>query len=276
MPLFFKENSDPSLQFEVDDVIFSKSTEFQELKIFETKALGRVMVLDDCVMISQKDEFVYHEMISHIPVGFHNSPKTVVVIGGGDGGTVRELVKYSEIEKIILCEIDGDVVEASKRFFPEVACGLDDPRVEIRIGDGIEYVRGLDQFADIILIDSTDPVGPGEGLFTSQFYLSVKKALKKGGVMAAQSESPWLQKEFLCKIQRNISAGFDFVQPYVGSIPTYPMGLWSWTLASQHELNANQFNYPRFQKLESDLKYLTRGQISTIFDVPPFFRNKII
>lgn len=275
MPQYFVENSDPTIHFQVKEVLLNKQTDFQSLQVLETEALGRVMILDDCVMITQKDEFVYHEMIAHLPVCFHNSPKTVVVIGGGDGGTVRELVKHKEIEKIILCEIDSGVIEAAKEFFPEVACGLKDPRVEIRVGDGIAYMKTLENEVDIVLVDSTDPVGPGEGLFTKDFYRSVKKALKTDGIMAAQSESPWLEKEFLLKIKNNIAAGFEYIKPYVGSVPTYPFGLWSWTMASNQKLETEKFNKDRFLKVADDLQYLTVNCAKLAFEIPPFYRKKL-
>lgn len=275
MPQYFTEKSDPTIHFEVSEVLLNKQTDFQSLQILDTPSLGRVMVLDDCVMITQRDEFVYHEMISHIPVCFHKNPKTVVVIGGGDGGTVRELVKHDCIEKIILCEIDGGVIDAAREFFPEVACGLDDPRVEIMVGDGIAYMKTLSNEVDLVLVDSTDPVGPGEGLFTKEFYRSVKTALKEGGVMAAQSESPWLEKEFLQKIKNNIAAGFENIKPYTGSVPTYPMGLWSWTMASNKSLEPDEFNVERFRKIESSLDYLTAKSVPLVFELPPFYRKKL-
>ena len=275
MPQYFTEKSDPTIHFEVTEVLLNKQTDFQSLQILDTPSLGRVMVLDDCVMITQRDEFVYHEMISHIPVCFHKNPKTVVVIGGGDGGTVRELVKHDCIEKIILCEIDGGVIDAAREFFPEVACGLDDPRVEIMVGDGIAYMKTLSNEVDLVLVDSTDPVGPGEGLFTKEFYRSVKTALKEDGVMAAQSESPWLEKEFLQKIKNNIAAGFENIKPYTGSVPTYPMGLWSWTMASNKSLEPDEFNVERFKKIESSLDYLTAKSVPLVFEIPPFYRKKL-
>lgn len=275
MPQYFTEKSDPTIHFEVSEVLLNKQTDFQSLQILDTPSLGKVMVLDDCVMITQRDEFVYHEMISHIPVCFHRNPKTVVVIGGGDGGTVRELVKHDCIEKIVLCEIDGGVIDAAREFFPEVACGLDDPRVEIRVGDGIAYMKTLSNEVDLVLVDSTDPVGPGEGLFTKEFYRSVKTALKEDGVMAAQSESPWLEKEFLQKIKNNIAAGFQNIKPYTGSVPTYPMGLWSWTMASNKSLEPKEFNVERFKKIESSLEYLTAKSVPLAFEIPPFYRKKL-
>jgi spermidine synthase len=275
MPQYFVENLDPSIHFEVTEVLLNTKTDFQSLQVLDTKNLGKVMVLDDCVMITQKDEFVYHEMIAHIPVCYHESPKTVVVIGGGDGGTVRELVKHKEIEKVILCEIDAGVIDAAKKFFPEVACGLEDPRVEVRVGDGIAYMKTLENEVDIVLVDSTDPVGPGEGLFTKEFYQSVKRALKSDGIMTAQSESPWLEKEFLLKIKNNIAAGFDHIKPYIGSVPTYPMGLWSWTMASNVNLDSSRFNKERFSKVSENLQYLTTGMASNAFELPPFYRKKL-
>ncbi|MCX6116416.1 MAG: polyamine aminopropyltransferase, partial [Proteobacteria bacterium] len=254
----------------VSDVLFSGKSEFQTVDVVNTKAYGKMLLLDGLVMITDADEFVYHEMISHVPVCLHKSPKKVVVIGGGDGGTVRELLKYPEIEEIILCEIDELVIEASRRFFPEVSSCLfqNNPKVKVKVGDGVAFVKELKNEIDIVLIDSTDPIGPGEGLFSSQFYRDVASALKPGGVMAAQSESPWFDRESLIRIHRNIAAGFSFQQSMIAPIPTYPRGTWSWTVASQESIHSKRFDLNRFKKVESSLKYLNIGTLQGVFDIP--------
>ena len=162
-------------------VLVSKQTPFQKLEIFETESsLGRVLTLDDLMMTTEGDEYHYHEMIAHIPMMHHKCPKSVLVIGGGDGGTVREVLKHDTVERVVLCEIDGDVIEYSKQFLPTIACKLDDPKVEVLVQDAIEYVKDKKDEFDIILIDSTDPMGPGEGLFTDEFYTNVKRSLNQG------------------------------------------------------------------------------------------------
>ncbi len=277
MELWFTEQEQDHIRvsWKTGNVLFRGQSQYQTVEVIDTKAYGRMLILDGCVMITEADEFVYHEMIAHIPAVIHKDPKTVVVIGGGDGGTVRELLKHPSIERIVLCEIDGMVVDACRQFFPEVACGLDDPRVEVKIGDGVAYMKELDQEIDIAIIDSTDPIGPGEGLFSGDFYKSVARAMKPGGVMVAQSESPWFTKEMLGRIHRNISAGFEHRKSYIGAIPTYPRGLWSWTMASNKAFEPAQFDKARFHAVASGLKYLTPARVTSVFDLPPFYAEKI-
>jgi spermidine synthase len=262
----------------VTEVLFSGRSEFQTVDVVETKAYGTMLLLDGLVMITDADEFIYHEMISHIPLCLHPNPKRVLVIGGGDGGTVREILKHNSVEEVILCEIDGMVIEQSKNFFPQVADCLKpgaDPRVKVQVGDGVAFVKGLKDAMDVILVDSTDPIGPGEGLFSREFYRNVAVALKKDGLMAAQSESPWFTKDALSRIHRNISGGFKYRKSYVAPIPTYPRGSWSWTVAAQNQIDPGSFDLERFSKVESSLQYLTRDLMTGAFALPRFYLEKI-
>jgi spermidine synthase len=263
------------LSFRTEKVLFSGQSEFQKIDVVETVPYGRLLTLDGCTMVSDHDEFVYHEMISHIPALIHKNPKRVLVIGGGDGGTVTELTKHAGIEEIILCEIDGMVVDLCKQYFPNVARGLNDKRVKVNIGDGIAFIKKMKGELDIVVVDSTDPIGPGEGLFSRDFYKSVAAALKPDGLMVAQSESPWFSKEILGRIQNNILGGFTHKKSYVGAIPTYPRGLWSWTVAANVPFDPREFDRARFNKVKSGLKYLTEGGITAAFEIPMFFREKI-
>ncbi len=263
------------LSFRTEKVLFSGQSEFQKIDVVETVPYGRLLTLDGCTMVSDHDEFVYHEMISHIPALIHKNPKRVLVIGGGDGGTVTELTKHAGIEEIILCEIDGMVVDLCKQYFPNVARGLNDKRVKVNIGDGIAFIKKMKGELDIVVVDSTDPIGPGEGLFSRDFYKSVAAALKPDGIMVAQSESPWFSKEILGRIQNNILGGFTHKKSYVGAIPTYPRGLWSWTMAANVPFDQRDFDRARFGKIKTGLKYLTEGGITAAFEIPMFFREKI-
>lgn len=274
---WFVENDANELQFgyRFNKTLFEGKSPFQDVKVIETEAYGKMLTLDGYVMITETDEFVYHEMISHVPVAYHKDPKDILVIGGGDGGTVRELVKYQGVESVTLCEIDKMVVDASREFFPEVASELDNPKVTVKIGDGIDFVKNQENKFDIILVDSTDPIGPGEGLFTKEFYKGVARALRPGGIVALQSESPWYKKELLMRIQNNVASAFPHIKPYVAPIPTYPRGLWSWTMASLDESCYNEPNLKRFSEVKNGLKYLTEGQLKNVFDIPPFFKEKL-
>jgi spermidine synthase len=258
-------------------VLFQGKSEFQTVDVIETKAYGTMLLLDGLVMITDADEFIYHEMISHIPTCLHKKPESVLVIGGGDGGTVRELLKHQEVKHVTLCEIDQLVIDASIKFFPDVASCLNgDPRLTVFVGDGVDYVSKISATKkfDLILIDSTDPIGPGEGLFSREFYRNVAKALNPDGIMAAQSESPWFNKEVIQRIHNNIRAGFEFVKPYVAPIPTYPRGSWSWTIAAQAPIEPENWDKTRFAKVEPSLQYLTPDLMTGVFAVPKFFLDK--
>jgi len=167
------------------------------------------------------------------------------------------------------------VVDACRKYFPKVASGLDDKRVTVRIADGLAYMKELNNEIDIAIIDSTDPIGPGEGLFSRDFYKSVAKALRPGGLMVAQSESPWYTPEFLGRIQNNISGGFSHRKMYIGAIPTYPRGFWSWTVAANQPIDPASYDKARFAKIQDGLEYLTPGMMTAVFELPPFIAKKL-
>lgn len=277
MSEWFVEEDNKEIRFscKIDKTLFEGKSDYQDVKVVNTLAYGKMLILDGCVMLTETDEFVYHELISHVPLCYHKNPRNVLVIGGGDGGTVREVLKHKEVEKVVLCEIDKMVVDVSKKFFPEVAGELDNKRAEVFIGDGIDYIARHENAFDIILVDSTDPVGPGEGLFTKDFYKSVSRALRPGGIVALQSESPWFRKPFLERIQNNVAGAFEHKKAYIGPVTTYPRGLWSWTMASHDATLFDAPNLERFRAVSKGLKYLTEGMLTTVFDIPAFFKEKI-
>lgn len=279
MTLWFTEteyNHQTQVSWKVDQIKYRGQSDFQKVEVFATDCYGLMLVIDGCVMLTETDEFIYHEMIAHIPALLHPSPKDVLVIGGGDGGTVRELLKHPTIQKITLCELDPLVIDTAKKYFPRIASGLADPRVTIKIGDGVAAVARLDTQVDLVIVDSTDPIGPGEGLFSGNFYHSVARALRPGGLMVAQSESPWFPAAILQRIHRNIKQGFAFQKPYVAPVPTYPRGLWSWTLASQAPIDFSSVDPNRLNGLiAKGLKYLNKGIMHGTGDIPQFYKEKI-
>lgn len=278
MELWFQEEHDSHMRlgYRIRDVLFSERSPWQKVEVVDSRAWGKMLLIDGMVMLTEKDEFVYHEMISHIPVLMHRHPRQVMIIGGGDGGTVRELLKHDSIEKILLCELDDLVLEASRRFFPEVACGLDDDRVEIFIGDGLEKIAAMPSAGmDLVLVDSTDPAGPGEVLFGREFYRSVAAVLKPDGLMACQSESPWYDGDMLRRIHDNIGSAFTTRLPWTGPVPTYPTGFWSWTLAGNHRFNAGDICRERFRGVRDQLHYLEEDMLPGIFAIPRFYRDKL-
>ena len=216
--------------------LYSGQSKFQKIDVLETLDYGRLLLLDGLVMLTSRDEFIYHEMMVHPACFVHRGAETALVIGGGDGGTVRELLRHGNLRRIVLCEIDPDVVEVSKRFFPEVASGLleENSRVELLFQDGAGFVEENPGRFDLILIDSTDPVGPGEILFSEGFYSSCFRALRPGGVLAAQTESPFHHLDLMKGVKERLTAsGFGLVRFYTAPVPTYPGGYWSWVFASK-------------------------------------------
>lgn len=258
------------------EILFSDKSPFQKVEIFESDSdLGRVLTLDDLMMTTEGDEFFYHEMITHIPMMTHKCPKTVLVIGGGDGGTVREVLKHDTVEKVVLCEIDGMVIDACKKYLPTIACELDNPKCEILVEDAIEYMKDKKDMFDIVLIDSTDPMGPGEGLFTDEFYTNVKNSLKKGGIMVAQSESPFAQKESVQKMYKQLKKVFPICSTYTSNIPTYPGGYWAWAYCSVDVEPLSYIDEERCEKITKTCKVYNRDYHMARFALPNFLKELV-
>ncbi len=261
------------IAIENDKDLFSDKSPFQAVDVFHSRAFGNVLTLDGLMMVTERDEFFYHEMIVHIPMLTHKNPETVLVIGGGDGGTVRELLKYDSVKHIDMVEIDGMVIEASKKYFPTVSSGLNDERVSVLVEDAIDFIKGKENIYDVVLIDSTDPIGPGEGLFNEGFYNNVKRALKKGGIVVPQTEGPFAQSENMRKTYKLLRKVFKNVAPYCGPMPTYPGGYWSWGFCSDDveiPLNSNEIDEVLSNKIAKTCKIYNRALHSAVFCVPNF------
>lgn len=253
-------------------VLYSKKSEFQQVDIFKSKGLGNVLTLDGLMMTTVEDEFFYHEMIAHIPLCSHLNPENVLVIGGGDGGTVREVLKHPTVKNVDLCEIDALVIEASKMYLPTIAGKLTDEKVHIYVEDAIEFIKTKKNCYDVVLIDSTDPMGPGEGLFTEEFYNNVKMSLKPGGIVAPQSESPFANKEEMRKMYILLNKVFKTVLPYCGPIPTYPGGYWSWAFCSDDTDNSVK-DIKRAKLIENQAKIYNTDLHNAVFCTPNFVRK---
>ncbi len=237
MDLWFSEPHTPDVKMSIriDRQLHSEQSEFQRIDIFESKEFGRFLTLDGLMMLTEKDEFIYHEMITHVAMASNPEIKNVLVIGAGDGGTVRELARYDTIEHIDMVEIDERVVEVSKEFLQQTACSLDDPRVNIVYDDGLRFVRRKENCYDLIIVDSTDPFGPGEGLFTSEFYGNCFNALTEKGILVNQHESPYYADDAkaMQRAHKRIKEFFDICRVYQAHIPTYPSGHWLFGFASK-------------------------------------------
>jgi spermidine synthase len=215
--------------------LYSGKSDYQRVDVFESKEFGRFLTLDGIMMLTEKDEFIYHEMMAHVPMAAHPAAERVLVIGGGDGGVVRELVKYRRIKRIDLVEIDKLVVDVCRKYLPQTASALDDRRVNIKYADGLQYIRKCENDYDVIVVDSTDPFGPGEGLFTLEFYGNCYNALAEDGIMVNQHESPFYKNDALAMVRahKRIAASFDICRVYQAHIPTYPSGHWLFGFASK-------------------------------------------
>ena len=251
MELWFTEKHTPDVEFsiKVDRQIYSGKSEFQRIDIFDSKEFGRFLTLDGYMMLTEKDEFIYHEMITHVPMAVHPNPKNILVIGAGDGGVIRELTRYECVENIDLVEIDELVVEVSKKYLPTTACRFADKRVHIFYEDGVKFIRRCENKYDVIIVDSTDPFGVGEGLFTKEFYGSCFKALHDDGIMVNQHESPFYDEDAIAmqRSHKRITESFPISKVYQAHIPTYPSGHWLFGFASKkyhpvHDLNQSAWN----------------------------------
>jgi spermidine synthase len=237
MDLWFTEyhTKNARFSFKLDKPIISLKSEFQRIDVFDSYDFGRILVLDGYLMFTEKDEFIYHEMMTHIPMAVNPEIRDVLVIGAGDGGVVRELTRYDSIKRIDMVEIDKLVVDVCREHFPKTSCKLDDPRVHIYYEDGFEFVRRKHDEYDLIIVDSTDPFGPGEILFTREFYGNCFKALKTSGIMVNQHESPYYPDDALAmqKAHKEIKSVFPIALVYQAHIPTYASGHWLFGFASK-------------------------------------------
>ncbi len=277
MELWFSERHTPNvkLSIKVEKLLYSGQSEYQRIDIFESKEFGRFLTLDGFMMLTEKDEFIYHEMITHVPMMVHPNPEKVLIIGAGDGGAVRELVKYESVKQIDLVEIDEMVVDVCKKYLPQTACALDDPRLQIHHEDGLKYIRSCEDQYDLIIVDSTDPFGPGEGLFTREFYGSCYKALHEDGIMVNQHESPFY-KEDVAAMQRahkRIVESFPISYVYQAHIPTYPSGHWLFGFASKKYHPLYDLDAKRWDALGLKTWYYTTHLHRGAFMLPKYVED---
>lgn len=264
------------IAIEREETLFKDKSQFQDVEIFKSKGMGNVLTLDGLMMTTEADEFFYHEMIVHIPLIAHKNPQTVLVIGGGDGGTVREVLKHKSVKSVDMCEIDGMVIEASKKFLPTISCKLEDEKVKVYVEDAIEFIKDKKNCYDVVLIDSTDPMGPGEGLFTEEFYTNVKNSLREGGIVVPQSESPFVNVNEMRKMYILLKKVFKNVAPYCGPIPTYPGGYWSWAFCSD-DVDVphchKKVDKERADEIAPLCKIYNARMQTAVFDVPNFVKE---
>lgn len=262
-----------SLSLEIEKVLYSKKSKFQQIDLFLTKNHGKMLVLDGIIQLTESDEFAYQEMLAHVPLFAHPNPENILVIGGGDGGILREIGRHECVKNIDFCEIDEEVIKVSKQFLPDLACGFDDPRVNIMIADGSAYVQKQKNKYDIIIVDSSDPIGPGEALFEKPFYEGLKGALRQNGLIATQGESFFLHKECVVNLVKITKELFP-VQAYsYFLVPTYPGGHIGICLGSLGPgLTKPARKMP--EEIQKQLKYYS-PQIHEASFVMPYFAKKM-
>lgn len=279
MDLWFTENHTDNARFsmKVNKQLYSAQSEFQRIDIFESLEFGRVLSLDGYTMLTEKDEFMYHEMIVHVPLCVHSKAKRVLVIGGGDGGTVRELIHYNNLAQIDLVEIDEEVVLACQKYLPQTACMLDDPKVHKYYEDGLKFIRHHEDEYDVIIVDSTDPFGPGEGLFTREFYGNCFRALKEDGIMVNQHESPFYSNTAYAmqRAHERIVQSFPLARVYQVHIPTYPSGHWLFGFASKKYHPVHGVDWDRWKKLEIPTRYYNPKLHAASFALPTYVEEML-
>lgn len=269
---FFEKDPYSPVQYvyEVENILYKGKSDYQEIMVIENTYFGKMLILDGVVQITERDEFFYHEMLTHIVMHAHPNPKNIIVIGGGDGGVVRELLKHDTVEKIYFIEIDEEVINVSRKFFPGVSSGIDDPRVEIKCMDGAEFVKEREGDIDIIIVDSTDIIGFAKSLFTVEFFKSVKEALTEEGIFVTLSESLHFHKDIVIEVQEAMRLIFPVVDMYAAPLVTYAGNWWTFSAASKkHDLRQMQREY----RIET--KYYSEEIHQQSF-LPPKFYNKLL
>lgn len=274
MELWYSEMHTENVKFsiKVEKQLYSGQSEFQRIDVFESEEFGRFLTLDGYMMLTEKDEFIYHEMITHVPLAVHPNVKTVLVIGAGDGGVIRELTRYDTIERIDLVEIDEMVVTVCKEYLPQTACKFNDPRVHVFYQDGLKYIRKYTDKYDLIIVDSTDPFGPGEGLFTKEFYGNCYKALKEDGIMVNQHESPFYPDDAVAmkRAHKRIVESFPISRVYQAHIPTYPSGHWLFGFASKKYHPIKDLNAQKWNALQIKTRYYNTNLHKGAFYLPNY------
>lgn len=280
MDFWFSEShtSDVKLSLRVNKQLYSKKSDYQNIDVLETPEFGRVLVLDGNIMLTERDEFIYDEMITHVPMAVHPNIKKVLVIGVGDGGVVRELTRYEQIVRIDLVEMDEMVAEACRQYLPENACRLDDERVHIYYENALKFIRRCENKYDLIIVDSNDPFGPSEGLFTREFYGNCYKALEADGIMVNQQGSPFYAEDAsaMQRSHKRIASTFPICRVYQAHIPTYAAGYWLFGFASKKYHPVDDLDAERWNSQHLRTRYYTTRLHIGAFYLPAFLEEMLV
>ncbi|XGW07892.1 hypothetical protein V3C99_010760 [Haemonchus contortus] len=281
-----------AFSLKVKEILFHEKSEYQDILVFKSESYGNVLVLDGIIQATERDEFSYQEMLAHLPMFAHPNPKKVLIIGGGDGGILREVLKHPEVEHVTMCEIDRVVIEASKRFLPGMSCSFSDPKLNLFCGDGFEFLKKHKNEFDVIITDSSDPVGPAETLFGKSYYELLRDSLRENGVLSSQGECPWLDLALIAKVIREsawLHLGliahmmrftrelFANVQYAQSAVSTYPSGTMGYLICSKSDLDVTK---PSRILTEDDimrmnLKYYNSQVHSAAFVLPQFVKKAL-
>lgn len=274
MELWFTEEHTDNVRFSIriDKHIESVQSDFQKIDVFQSTEFGKVLVIDGFIMLTEKDEFIYHEMITHVPMSVNPNIKNILVIGAGDGGTVRELTRYNSVEKIDMVEIDKKVVDVCMEHIPQTASKLNDKRVNLFYEDGLKFVKTKSNEYDLIIVDSTDPIGPGFELFTQEFYENCFNALKEDGILVNQHESPYYKRESeaMQRAHKKIKTVFPVARVYQAHIPTYGSGHWLFGFASKKYDPIEAINEREWNSLGLNTKYYNTVLHKGAFALPNY------
>lgn len=260
-----------AIRYRITETLFSGKSEFQQVDVVKSKGFGTMLFLDGLVMVSERDEFIYHDMITHVPLFAHPDPKKVLIIGGGDGGTAREVLRHQNVSHVTMVEIDGMVVDVSRKFLPQTSCELDNPRLDLKIADGVQFVAETKEKFDVILVDSTDPIGPAAPLFGDEFYGNVYRILNENGIVVSQAESAMMQPEAQKSIVKSLRTHFPNVWLYNYTNLTYPGAPWSFSFAGKGDAHPfKNFSADRVKDSGLKFSYYTAGIHHATFQVPQY------
>lgn len=259
------------IDYRIKEVIFKEKSPYQEVMILDSYPFGRMLTLDGIVQTTAADGYIYNEMISHVPIAIHHNPKKVLIIGGGDCGVAREVSKYEQIEQIDMVEIDEVVTKACLEHLTEVSGGLSDERVNFIFEDGVKFVKDKKNEYDIIIVDSSDPIGPAKALFEKSFYESLHVALKDDGLMVCQSQSPIFHQDVMKQSYSRIKEIFKEAKMYTAVVPTYPGGLWSYTIGTKKD-----FKIDVSKVKNKETRYVNEAIIESSFTLPQFLVELLV
>jgi spermidine synthase len=264
-----------AMSLQVKEVLYHGRSDFQDVLVFESTNYGNVLVLDGVIQVTERDEFAYQEMMAHIPLFAHPNPEKVLVIGGGDGGILREIAKHPGVKEIFICEIDGDVIKYSKQYLPGLAKGYNDPRVSVKVMDGSKFMDENQNQFDVIITDSSDPIGPASVLFETPFYNAMHKSLRDGGIVCTQGENVWLHLDIIKPLMDSIKQTYTTVEYAYTTIPTYPSGQIGFIIAGKSRGSCKKPTKVPTQEQQNELKYYTSEIHEASFVLPAFAKRKI-